>query len=371
MTNNTIIKEEKYSLTDKIIPSTYSVSRLKTLDKCTEYFRLKYVEKIKVEDISPSTFLGNLCHSCLEFYYGANPKIDKITAFELGLRFTLHDKKLVDEENLDLVWDKLWSYLVNLDLLYQKADPNYNGPDAIRTKAGTVPKNPQMTTQWKDDYQGMGLENSKGVLDLYIEAIEGISVADICAEGYSLMKKYKHPQMALPSGEKIKLKKILYIELPISVINKETGIITNPVKMPDEYGGSSLVYLNGYLDLVGADEEGNIAIIDHKTSKNEFTHQDIAHNVQLLSYVWAFENLTGLTVKYIGINNLRYGSCNIVEVPPHEALLERLYTLFKNHNLIEHKIFNKRTPEPYSPCLDSYGKRCPYLNMCWPDVNNY
>ena len=141
--------------------------------------------------------------------------------------------------------------------------------------------------------------------------------------------------------------------------------------MPSHYGGEDQVLLNGYVDWIGYINYGGkekLAIVDYKSSKEELTPDKVQYNVQLYSYVYAYEYLTGETVDLIGIHNLRAGSLVLTPIDRNKMGIV-LEALFTNHLLIKHKIFQKQIPDTsYAKCMNMYGKICPYLEFCYPDI---
>jgi hypothetical protein len=342
-------------------PSYYSVSRLKTYSQCSEYFKKQYVDLDYVRDFSPSTLTGSLIHDALEFYYLGNSK-SVIEGFILNGESSLINLKVVQESDMEVISTYLNEYAIELATLYKRASASYKGNDAIRTKSGDVPVNPTMTSVWKSYLKDSGLYGKKDLVDTFIsDKNEGInfSVCDAYAEAYSLCANYTYPDMGTT----------IATELGISVWDKNTSILNNPVLMPEIHGGDDGIYLSGYIDLISkvGPNDDDILICDHKSGKEEFNTSTVLHNVQLLSYVYAYEVLTGIKAKYIGINNIRAGTLVKVETPNDEFVRDILLTLFANHNGIKNSYFTKKRPESYSPCLAMFGKVCPYLGKCWPE----
>jgi hypothetical protein len=339
-------------------PLYYSVSRLKTYSQCSEYYRRQYVELDVIRSMSSSTLLGSLVHNALESYYkGLSISVDR--AFEDTAFPTLVSLGVCTEEESKVLETYLNDYAAELSSLFRRASALYTGSDAIRTKTGEVPSNPFMTSTWKKAVEEKGLEGTKSLIDTYIsDRAEGIefSVSDVFAEAKAMCKAYTYPEMGSSIG----------IEMGLSVWDKSKELITNPVLMPSGCGREEGLYLNGYIDMVTNTGDGNILICDHKTGKEDFTESAITHNAQLLSYVYAYRELTGTKAKYIGINNVRLSKLTIVPTPSDDVIEDILLTLFSNHKGISSCFFNKKRPEAYSPCLAMYGKTCPYLSKCWP-----
>jgi len=340
----------------------YSVSRLKSYGTCSQLYKNKYVDKIKVEEGSYYTVLGSLVHKVLEDYYKGGRSTSLIELFSINAIEYLKDMGAPTD------WDLakgLISYTQGVQELYKKARPEYIASDSIRKADGSVASVPERTTGWKRQYGSLGLEGIKLSVNKLSQGFDIRSqdkdLCDVFAEAYNLLLNYKHPPI---------VHTVEHIEYPLSHLNMNTMEIINPVLMPDKYGGNSGIYLNGYIDLIGRDIEGKVVIIDHKTSSEEAKVDLIPYNVQLLAYAWAYEVITGETVSYIGISNIRAGTHSIAPVPSKEERDSLLKTLFNKHILIKNGVFFRHLPESNSPCLKMYGNPCPFLSTCWGDLAN-
>jgi hypothetical protein len=341
-------------------PDYYSVSRLKTYSQCGEFYRRQYIEKDVIRSVSMSTLIGSLVHKALEeFYLDTYKSVEE--AFESTCITTLSDVGVCGNEEAQVVRELLREYSDEMGVLYKRASSSYKGADAIRTKSGEVPSNPSMTSAWKKALESGGMAGKKSLIDTYIQdrnELITFSISEAFAEASFLCSNYYYPDIGTP----------IAIEMGLSVWNKEKGMLFNPVLMPVSFGAEEGLYLNGYIDLISLLPDGGIFICDHKTGKEDFTEISVSHNVQLLSYVYAYEELTGVRAKYIGINNVRLGKVVRAEVPNRDISNEILDTLFSGHKGITNEYFIKKRPESYSPCLAMYGEVCPYLGKCWPSA---
>lgn len=341
----------------------YSVSRLKTYMTCSQKYKYEYVDGDRVKSSSKSTLLGSLVHNALELFY-LTPKEDRQPLscyFDAGCSNYFQSSHLGDAVD-DTIVELMDSYADGLTKLLDRASPSYKGRDAIRKRDGSPASNPSMTSDWKRSYEDMGLAGIVETLSAYLEGKIELSGEDFIG-GYSEAKYicsiYKSP---------FYLDNPVEIEMPIS--KKKGDQIINPVKMPSKYGGRKNIYLLGYIDIVAELDDGSVIIADHKTSMSSFTSNDVAHNVQLLAYAYAYQIITGKRPEYIGINNVRNGGHLVfVETPPEKQANEILDSLFSAHLLINKEVFTKHSPEPYSPCLSMYGSTCPYLSKCWPSYD--
>ena len=358
------------SISLEVKPPTYSVSRLKSYSECSQAYNHRYNLKTPYNRFSESTIMGSLVHEALEFLYTTEDEsiIYCIDAFLKSSWWALMKGGVLppstDPSVVDLVWNELMSSVEIVNQLLEKASAGYVGLDAIRTKDGRVPSNPRMTTQWKNLEESMGLNEIKksvnNTLHLLNPDLENISVVDAFANAYNLCNTYRTPH---------DIEEILHLELPLSDWDANTLSFNNPVLMPPEYGGEEGVYLNSYIDMVARVEGGKLAVIDHKTSKELVTPEMVQNNVQLNSYVYGYEELTGETVDFIGINHIR--SNTLIMVPVDRDIHEEcISSLFSTHKYIKYNLYKKHTPDSnYSPCLSSFGNVCPFLKYCWPKFN--
>lgn len=340
---------------------TYSVSRLKSYDTCSQLYKNKYIDKIKVIEGSYYTLLGSLVHKVLEDYYSNKQSLSPIQLLSLNILDYLKNLGVTPSPQLA---NYILEYTQSLQELYLKSKEDYIGNDSIRKADGSIALVPEKTTGWKRQYQSLGLDSLKQNILLLSQDFDtrtpNKDISDVFSEAYNLLLNYKHPSI---------IHSVDHIEFPLSHLNINSMEIINPVLMPSIYGGDSGIYLNGYIDLIGKDASGNVIILDHKTSSEEFKSELIPYNVQLLSYAWAYESLTNTPVSFIGINNIRAGSLAISPTPPPDVRDNLLKTLFNKHILIKHKVFSRHLPESNSPCLKMYGSPCPYLSTCWPSLS--
>lgn len=354
-------------LSSEVELTKYSVSRLKLYDICSQEYKLKYIDRIETNTMSESTILGNICHSVLEEYYLSNFQYGLIEILESNIENILIELKVFPTKcstNKEIIRD-LQLYQKKIYNLYLRSSPEYVGADAIRTRSGYVPTNPTKTSDWKKSVKELKLDELKSQLELLIytvnQELEGIDLVDIYSQAYYIVSKYTVPNSIIETEA---------IEMPFGTYDSETQEIINPVFFPPEFAEEPVI-LNGFIDWVGKvniDGKIGIAIIDYKTSKEQFTESTVSYNLQLYSYVYAYETITNKKVDYIGIHSLRHNELVIVPVSRHkmEAVLK---SLFSKHKYIKNQQYLKRIPDSvYSPCLNQFNKPCSYLKYCYPDV---
>lgn len=325
-----------------------SVSRLDAYQKCGEYYRLRYVEKVRTTEVTKSTLKGSLVHNAIEAYYNDPNWIgaDLEGKYRQAIHETLLNQKLILPYE-DHIVGALNEYSAALMQLYSKASGDYNGPDAIRTKDGKVPSNPTLTSQWKKLENQMNISDRKEPLDNLFAERGGLSfsICEAVVEARALCVKYRHPS---------EVSEVRHIEYPLSEV--DSGCLINPVSL--EPFGCSAIYLHGYIDLIGVCEEG-LAVIDFKTSVKAPSPDEVTNHVQLLSYSWALEQLNpGTKVAKIGICHIKSGQLIWVNVPTYRDRILQEY--FQLHKGISQGSFQKRRTE----CNNWYGQQCPYYNLC-------
>jgi spore coat polysaccharide biosynthesis protein SpsF (cytidylyltransferase family) len=353
-------------------PEVYSVSRLKMYSQCSQAYKYTYIDKIKVYSQSNSTIIGSLLHDSLEIYLHSNNSLSFIEVFEEQSKKTFTKRKYILENLEPATFTKLYTQLVDysrdIRTLHYRASADYTGKNAIRTAKGDVPSNPSMTSGWKQAAKNLNLESRYETLKeqfIFISNLPEIDLVEAFTEAYTLACNYETP---------VEIIETLHLEFPLSDYNYETKEFTNPVLMPDEYGGESGIYLNGYIDWVGYVQfqgKKRFALIDYKTSKENLTEDKLEYHAQLLAYVYAVERLLGIEVEVIGVHSLRHKKLALTLVD-REILQEANRSLFSKHKKIAACQFEKdHLPDSqYSMCLSQYGRECSYLQYCYPKLYN-
>lgn len=352
-------------------PNIYSVSRLKCLSTCSQYYKLKYIDRIKATSVSASTILGSLCHDALEAYHNPEetPTGLLLDYFKQTSYGTLIQRKVLPESLGDLssdLFSRLVDYSNDCHSLYARASKDYSGPNPIRKKDGSFAANPTSTSDWKKAEATLKLPSRKVSIDTEVwrlnPELEGISISEVYSEAQFICSKYRTPKEVV---------KTLHVEFPISTYDADTGFLKNPVLMPPEFGGDDSIYLNGFVDWIGIVNKGKgdkLAIVDYKSSKENMQADQVIYNVQLYSYVYAYELLYDVKVDLIGIHNLRFNDLVLVELD-REIMASVLESLFFKHKIIKSQLFYKHIPDTaYSPCLSQFGRQCEFLKHCYPNL---
>lgn len=346
-------------------PAYYSVSRLKTYHECSAYYEHKYIKKTPHDSQSDSTITGSLCHSALELFYGPKERVEPLEAFFKTAESTLLDIGVVPPHTSPSIYTPLYNDLLTysnqIQELYIRAHKDYQGPDAIRKRDGQAADSPQLTGDWKQAERELNLVERSIQLDEAFRSLNStlrnISVSSAFAEAHNLMVHYRNPS---------ELTAVAAVEWPISEWQASREKMINPVLAPSRLGGDEGIYLKGSIDLI-AKIGDKIALIDHKTSKESLSTENVAHHVQLNVYAYCYYQRFGHYPDYLGINSIRHSE--LVLAYFNESVMKDCVTsLLSVHPLIKSQFFKKHFPDSaYSPCIKRYGSVCPFLKHCHPN----
>jgi len=362
--NNYLTETNKFETQDDY--TRFSVSKLKCYKECPQLFKLRYIDKLDTYKESTSTAIGTILHACLEYLYGTDD--DNVQTAEDAF-FAIIGTEL---ENLGIdqpgaILGDLLDYHKDINQLYVRASSAYSGPDAIRTKSGSVPKAPEMTGVWKSECRRLDLDGRKSRIDYTIQnsksALADVSITDVFSKAFILASNYVTPPA---------IEDILYLELPLSKWDRNVGVLRNAISFPNCKHED--VYFNGFVDCVAKIKvDGKIvnAVIDYKSSKETFNKSIVEHNQQLLMYAAGVEKLLGIPITHVGI--LSFISGDLIVAPVDKELQSEV---IENFNLIIDKVFklefHKHVPDTkYAPCLSSFGGTCAMLEHCWPKSYDY
>lgn len=325
-------------------------------------YKYKYVDKLRDNSLTKATLLGSCLHQILEDTYRPHINIDNPprTLEEATILASTNEVlSKVFVHDLTEQITTVYNYYKQVDDLYYRASVDYTGPNAIRKGDGTVAQAPEMTATWKKEIAKLNITNTQDTINSYIKSVDGrwenIDFFDLVLNVIKIANKFS----LAPS-----IKKILGVELEFS---PETNIITTPNT------GDKGPILEAYIDLIAEMQDGEVAIIDYKSGSQDYTAADIDFNSQLLTYSYAYEQLTQQQPKYIGIYNLRTNSLVYSQMVPafRDQVIQQLTSVHKD---ITNNKFEKRIPnKDYAnscPCLDQFHKPCPFLQHCYPDLFN-
>lgn len=345
---------------------TFSVSRIKTYKECSQMYKLKYVDKIDSYKQSTATVSGTFLHAALEYLYSVED--DSVQTAEEAFFVVLpQELQSLGIDKSDQLLGELLDYYHDIKHLYDRADANYTGADAIRTRSGSVPKAPEMTGVWKAAVKSLNLDKRKYIIDSTIQSsksgMEDVSIVDAFTKSVNIIKDYTTP---------VEISEMVALEMPLSEWDYKENVLRNPVPFPG--CNHPNIYLNGYIDNICKIKVGSksyTAIVDYKSSKETFDQNIVKHNQQMLLYAAGVEAITGEPVDYIGI--LSFLQKELVYVPVDREIQAEVIEIF--NKVIDKCVsgeFNKHIPDTkYSPCLSSFGGECPFLKNCWPQSYNY
>lgn len=344
-----------------------SHSRLGVFESCGQKYYREYILKERIQQEADHFIIGTMCHSAVEDTWNGNQP-DVQAALDVNWHNWLEDK------NLGYLKKELKDISKDIGSLWKRSSAEYIGRDAIRKAGNLVADNPTMTKAWKDAAAELKIAERQASVDNRSRSQLGVAYANVSlvncySETYAIMSNFKDPDC---------LASVEYLEFPLSErvygpdpdqLGKQKLLeIINPVKFE-----KSNTYLNGYIDVVGKNHNGDIVILDHKTSSGlPPIETAVAHNEQLLQYAWAWQQLTGDWPAYVGINHLRSGTCVIAPVDPQRVLdvIER-----REHLILatSQGVYPKKDPFAYSsPCLKlkdgALSDHCPHLAKCHPQV---
>ena len=324
---------------------------------------MQYVLKNYKYKESTSTLAGTLMHATLEYLYGVDDETVE-TAQDAFYRILIPEFQKAGILDAESILGDLLEYNEDIRHLYDRASADYEGEDAIRTGKGTVPKVPEMTSVWKQECRRMDLDGRKERLDTVIQdskdGFENVSITDVFTKAFNMAKDYYTPP---------EMVEILALELPLSKWDYQNSKMINPIPFPDCEIPD--VYLSGFIDClckININGHEYTAVVDYKTSKEEFTEDLVRHNQQLLTYVAAAEKLLDIDIEYVGI--LSFLQKKLIHAPVDRELLEEVMI---NYNKVivatYEKKFMKHVPDSkYSSCLSQFGGHCPFLEDCWPSM---
>ena len=334
----------------------FSYSRIQKYNRCSEEYRRFYVDEKDDRPITDTvaTVNGNVCHSVMEDFYGdvcdrqvdAKMLLDMYWEDRLGGMGLVSLKASMEKVAKDIAWME-W-----------RASPDCKTKGvAIVDRYGNPYKKPKMTTAWRDAWKALKLTERQDVIDQAAakkDPLWGVvSLSAVFAESYIILQEYKDTLPHL---------KVLHIEMPIT--EGRDGKSGNAVLLPFDHR-----YFKGYIDLVCEDEYGRLYIIDHKTSKMKYTVDKVAHWEQMLLYAWAYHEITGRWVDFIGINGLRQGELVVAELDI-KLVDPAVKRFMAGVHGSDARVFIPQSPTEYgSKCYDQWSDTqpfCPYLRKCHP-----
>lgn len=337
------------------IPIT-SFTRLTAFQTCSEFYRLKYLNKTITETIATEALvLGKFVHYILEECLDpATPTTEAIYAFTLGLPEFLNENYL--SALAELQEDIVTYVSKGAHLLYRASDRCRVEDYPIRNRDKSIPKNPiEFPPQEFSSEFNKTCAKFKLLLDT--AASRSNNLFSSCSLFWLLSKALYWTHYWRPPTS---ISKTIAVELGFSTTDLNKVAFHN-------------VFMNGYIDWVVQTKDNFLSIIDHKTSKAKPTPQGVLHHPQLNLYAWLYFQTYGRWSDLIGINHLPSGE--LIQVDLDQDIALNIVGYLKELQLATTKgTYTRRHPTDYnSPCIKRDWKSgeitylCPALKDCWPD----
>lgn len=346
-----------YVEVEKTNSSSYtSFSRLEAFKKCSEFYHLKYVEKIKEEKpFNKHLEMGALVHAVLgDYLEGVYSTMEDSFYFHLGAWLKKMNLLTLNDDLDDLIE----SIEPAAHILWRASRKCDDEDLLIRKDNGDLLKDPinYPSKNFKKICYQEGVTVKFGDLDREArssnEAFIETSFSWLVARSLYLTKYFEIPKW---------VKKTAHVEIGISTEESNRVNIPNTDKP-----------LQGYIDWIVELEDGRLLLLDHKTSKNKPTPLEVFLHPQLNAYAWLYEKIYGRFVDLIGINHLESGEYVVCSTNKDVAQSTMNYYSEVQQPISEGLHF-KHSPLDYnSPCLKRDWKSgritetCPFLSHCHP-----
>jgi len=344
-----------------------SISSLELYHKCPRLFSKKYIEQVEAKEIiQEPLILGSLAHTLLETKLHDNLKVEDALTLVLPtwvetlcqLPITNSFEKMKDGAGVDIM--SLYNYADKVSDLLLRTAPNYHKADQIKKVNGEVIKDPlgkYSTKVWTVEYKKLEVNSQKFYVDLtackHNPDFRNFSLANTAAWATYMAKNFR----------------------------RESGMTTLDVEWQFGPDVDRIVTIEGYplkgaIDWVVELDNGEIAIIDHKTSKKHFKDIQVSHHKQLNVYAYVYGEITGKLPDWIVISapySQKFYWQPVIIDNVYEAV-----QYVKNSILCINTNFDNNTwPAPHpndynSPCINRSWEtglvtyECPYLGNCWP-----
>lgn len=336
-----------------------SFTRLTTYQSCPRKYRYRYIDKLAAPPTYERHFLkGRLVHAMLELRLNPeNPlPIEDILVATIPpwIRSCGLDLDLESQEELLNVCLHLAHYLYRASSRARK--------DPIRNNDGSVPKDllsypPRAFTSALEEANLLEPIHYWNTRIAHLQPqLTAHNFVFLLAECLDLAIHYQLPGI---------FSRTIAVEYEISPVGKQGPVVFFP--------GSDYLLFNARIDWIFEDHQGNLYLVDHKTSREPYTPEMVAQHPQLLTYAYLYHKITDRWPDYIAINDLPSGQLVYTQIYP-QHLLNTIEYLKEIQSAIEKNEFPRRHPQDFnSPCVTfNYRSKnvmsiCPYLNHCWPE----
>jgi hypothetical protein len=344
-----------------------SISSLELYHKCPRLFSKRYIEQAPAREvIQEPLILGSLAHSLLESKLKDDLTVPDALALMLptwveslcGIPLTNSFIKMKEGAGINL--ESLYNYADKVSDLLIRAAPNYHKDDRIRKTNGEPIKDPfskYTAKSWLAEYKKLKLDTEKFYIDL------------VCCKQNPDFRNFSLSNTAAWSTYMAKN------------FRRESGMTTLDVEWQFGPDVNRIVTIEGYplkgaIDWVVELDTGEIAIIDHKTSKKHFKDIEVSHHKQLNLYAYVYGEVTGKLPDWIVIS-APYSRRFYWQPVSIDNVYEAVQYV-KNSILCINSNFDSNTwsaphPNDYnSPCISRNWEtglvtyECPFLESCWP-----
>lgn len=342
-----ITSTERYGQSNMALKN-FSHSSIETYLKCSELFRLRYIDPDvpKMDAASPEIVAGRIIHTALEQYLGM-PASERPATMDSVLDETWTGALV--EQGFEHLHEKLKSLARMRAELIARAQPEYKGTDVIRNKGGQATRAYQKTRAWKEALNASGYQEMADWVNSWAsqhgkhDTWAWTPLVETFAHSWAVAGGYTFPSVI---GEILALEKSFRVDLPTVHPERLTVI----------------------LDLVFKTHDGRLVLHDHKINKAAPSLMDVRHHSQLLTYGWAWVEAFGQVPDYIAIGHV---PSKVITMAPFDLGLaieavERKEAAIKG---IKSEVYIKRSPTDYnSPCYNEFRDySCPFIAMCHPE----
>jgi CRISPR/Cas system-associated exonuclease Cas4 (RecB family) len=343
-----------------------SFTRLNLYNECPRKYKNKYILKIQTPVEVEDYFLkGRLVHTLLEsFFIDTDLNLDFIDYLP---EFITKECKLpITEDYKDMQTNQaihipsLVEYADKVSNLLLRTAENYKGNDSIRNSDGSVPKDvwSYQPKAFKTEYRELGVDSYRYAIDLTASKLdtnyEKFSLAFMVADALFNVKNFTKPNWLA------------------SVVDQEYRFEDKGEKV---LFNNNTLYWSGGPDLRVKTHEGDLVILDYKTSKSKPSKEDVLWHMQLALYAYLTFEQTKELAKAVGIIHLPSNDIILAGVDP-LIVSQTIKYLEDIQDAINKEVFPKKHPTEFnSPCIKRDWKTklvtkvCPYLKTCWPEYH--
>lgn len=275
--------------------------------ECPRKFKYKYIDKIKEKTKSSALLFGGSLDQALNCLLLTKKK-----------NLTEEEQKLITKSPIDIFLQAFSDESLPIDYSYSDIDPTIFDDTDFLTN---------LIDHWKT-----------------------FKIKDEEFTSYAKRSLFKKAKLFLESYENEVLPQIV-----------EVYKVQTKIELPNEDGDS----LIGGLDFTALFNDGKIYVVDNKTTSTSYKDDSASTSDQLAIYSEAEqnENVMYITIdKKLRKKNPRVKIKLIRGVITEEKKQEIFDMLGNTLYNIRNEVFDKK--EDKGQCF-SYGKRCPYFDLCW------